>query len=80
MPEKVFVFHDVKGQDDSLVPRGVDNPVAQNSEHLIVRKIFLAGTFLSAIKLFINQGLVDGFNNVFWDHHRATATRRLNSL
>jgi hypothetical protein len=40
VPEKVFVFHNVKGQDDSLVPLGVDHSVAQNSEYLIVRKIF----------------------------------------
>jgi hypothetical protein len=38
--EKVFVFHDVKLQDDCLVPLGVNHSVTQNGKYLIVRKIF----------------------------------------
>lgn len=30
VPEKVFVFHDVEGQDDGLVPLGVYHSVTQN--------------------------------------------------
>jgi hypothetical protein len=40
VPEKVFVFHDVKRQDDCLVPLGVNHSVTQNGKYLIVRKIF----------------------------------------
>ncbi len=40
MPEKVFVFHDVEGQDDGLVPLGVYHSVTQNCQYLTVRKIF----------------------------------------
>jgi hypothetical protein len=40
VPEKVFVFHDVKRQDDCLVPLGVNHSVTKNGKYLIVRKIF----------------------------------------
>ena len=40
VPKKVFAFHDVKSQDDSLVPLSVDHPITQNNEYLIVRSVF----------------------------------------
>ena len=75
MPEKVFVFHDVKGQDDCLVPLSVDHSVTQNSEYLIVRKVFRADNhLLSALQFLVNEVLVDEHDNVFWDHQRTTTT------
>lgn len=62
--ENVFVSHDVKGKDHSLIPLGVDNSVTQHGKYFIVRRVLGACYLFSAIHILVHQVFVDDNYNV----------------